>query len=172
MSYDNNAQFYFDGTDDYAITDNMPAMSSWTAETVINLSNYTTSQKVILDINVGLRFEIINGKFNSHFGNGSGWIYTVLPSSFTYTANKYYHVVVTVQSGGSAIMYINGIQDNSTSIGSGTTPTIPMYIGRYTGGTGYEMNGYLPVVKIYNRALTAGEVIDNYNHYKTRFNLP
>jgi hypothetical protein len=47
-----------------------------------------------------------------------------------------------------------------------------MYIGRYTGGTGYEMNGYLPVVKIYNRALTAGEVIDNYNHYKTRFNLP
>jgi hypothetical protein len=171
VSFDSNAQITFDGTDDYIITDNMPAMSNWTTETIINLTNYTTSQKVILDVNLGIRFEINNGRFNSHFGNGSGWVYTNLPSSFTYTANKYYHVVITVQSGGSATMYINGELNNTTSIGTGTTPSVPMYIGRFTGATGYEITGYLPVVKVYNRALSAAEVRQNYNKYKTRFNL-
>jgi hypothetical protein len=171
VSFDSNAQIVFDGTDDYIITGNMPAMSNWTAETIINLTNYTTSQKVILDVNLGIRFEINNGRFNSHFGDGSGWIYTNLPSSFTYTANKYYHVVITVQSGGSATMYINGELNNTTSIGSGTTPSVPMYIGRFTGTSGYEITGYLPIVKIYNRALSAAEVKQNYNKYKSRFNL-
>lgn len=170
MSYDSNGMLYFDGTDDYQVTNNMPAMSNWTAEAVINLSSYTTAQKVILDVNVGIRLEISNGKFNSHFGNGTGWVYTVMPSSFTYTANRYYHVVITVQSGGWATMYINGVIDNAMSIGSGTTPAIPMYIGRYTPG-GYEIAAYLPVVRIYDRALTQGEVTDNFNHYKTRFNI-
>ena len=162
---------FFDGTDDYIITSNMPAMSNWTTETIINLSNYTTSQKVILDVNLGIRFEINNGYFNSHFGNGSGWIYTNLPSTFTYTANTTYHIVVTVQSGGQAKMYINGILNNSTNIGSGTTPSVPLYIGRFTGASGYEIAGTLPVVKIYDRALSSSEVKQNYNKYKTRFNL-
>ena len=171
VSFDSNAQILFDGTDDYIITSNMPAMSNWTTETIINLSNYTTSQKVILDVNLGIRFEINNGYFNSHFGNGSGWIYTNLPSTFTYTANTTYHIVVTVQSGGQAKMYINGILNNSTNIGSGTTPSVPLYIGRFTGASGYEIAGTLPVVKIYDRALSSSEVKQNYNKYKTRFNL-
>ena len=172
VSFDSNAQIVFDGTDDYIITSNIPAMSNWTIETIINLSNYTTSQKVILDVNLGIRFEINNGYFNSHFGDGSGWVYTNLPSTFTYTANTTYHVVVTVQSGGQAKMYINGILNNSTNIGSGTTPSVPLYIGRFTGTTGYEIAGTLPIVKIYNRAISESEVKQNYNKYKTRFNLP
>jgi hypothetical protein len=68
-------------------------------------------------------------------------------------------------------MYINGILDNSGNIGSGTTPTVPLYIGRYSQSPGYEITGVVPVAKIYDRALSAGEVRQNYLHYKTRFNL-
>ena len=171
VSFDSNAQMTFDGTNDYAVTTNMPAMSNWTAEVVINLSNYTTAQKIILDAHLGIRVETSNGYFNSHFGNGSGWVYTNLPSTFTYTANTPYHIVIAVESGGQARMYINGILDNSGNIGSGTTPTVPLYIGRYSQSPGYEITGVVPVVKIYNRALSAGEVRQNYLHYKTRFNL-
>ena len=68
-------------------------------------------------------------------------------------------------------MYIDGVLNTSTSIGSGTTPTVPLYIGTFTSGGSYQMAGYLPVTKIYNRPLTAGEVLNNFNHYKTRFNI-
>ena len=37
--------------------------------------------------------------------------------------------------------------------------------------SGYCFNGQIPVTKIYNRGLTAAEVQQNYNKYKSRFNL-
>jgi hypothetical protein len=171
MSFDSNAQMVFDGTNDYAVTSNIPAMSNWTAEVVMNLSNYTTAQKVILDLNLGIRLETSAGYFNSHFGNGTGWIYTNLPSTSTYTANKYYHIVIAVESGGQAKMYINGILDNSINIGSGTTPTLPLYIGRYSQSSGYEITGTMPVTRIYNRALTAQEVKQNFDFYDARIGI-
>lgn len=38
-------------------------------------------------------------------------------------------------------------------------------------GSGYYPNMELPIFRIYNRALTAQEVKQNYQQYKTRFNL-
>ena len=171
VSFDSNAQMTFDGTDDYVITSNFPQLSNWTTELFLKPTVYTSAQKVILDVNLGIRFEISNGFFNSHFGNGSGWIYTNLPSTTSIAANKWFHVVVTVQSGGQAKVYVNGVLENSTNIGSGTTPNIPLYVGRFTGASGYEFNGEIPVTKIYNRALTADEVTRNFNAIKSRFNI-
>jgi hypothetical protein len=171
VSFDSNAQMTFDGTDDYALTSNFPALSNWSTEVWLNPSVYTSAQKVLLDVNLGIRFEISNGYFNSHFGNGSGWIYTNLPSTTQIAANKWFHVVVTVQSGGQAKVYVNGALENTLSIGSGTTPNIPLYIGRFTGASGYEFNGNLSVVKIYGQALTADQVQRNFNAVKSRFNI-
>ena len=171
VSFDANAQMTFDGTDDYVITSNFPQLSNWTTELFLKPTVYTSAQKVILDVNLGIRFEISNGFFNSHFGNGSGWIYTNLPSTTPIAANKWFHVIVTVQSGGQAKVYVNSVLENSTNIGSGTTPNIPLYVGRFTGASGYEFNGEIPVTKIYNRALTADEVARNYNAIKSRFNI-
>jgi hypothetical protein len=46
-----------------------------------------------------------------------------------------------------------------------------MILGRYYVYGGYNWNGQIAVVKMYNRALSDGEVRDNYAHYKTRFGL-
>jgi hypothetical protein len=155
----------FDGVDDYAVTSNFPSLSNWSTEIWLNPNVYTTAQKVILDVNLGIRFEIINGYFNSHFGNGSGWIYTNLPSTTPIAANTWFHVVVTVDASVNyqAKVYVNGILENTTSTSSGTTPNIPLYIARFTGATGYEFNGKISAIRIYNKALTAAEVLQNYN---------
>jgi hypothetical protein len=50
----------FDGVDDYAVTSNFPSLSNWSTEIWLNPNVYTTAQKVILDVNLGIRFEIIN----------------------------------------------------------------------------------------------------------------
>ena len=167
----NGGSIVFDGVDDYAITGNFPSCANWSTEMFLYPTVFTTSQKVILDVNVGIRFEINNGKFNSHFGNGSSWIYTFLPSTTTFAANTWYHVVVTVQSGGQAKIYVNSVLENTTNIGSGTTPNIPLYIARYTGATGYEFSGRVGVTRIYNKSLSQLEILQNYNATKTRFGL-
>lgn len=171
VSFDSNAKMVFDGTNDYVITSNFPQLSNWTTEVLLKPSVYTSAQKVILDVNVGIRFEISNGFFNSHFGNGNGWIYTNLPSTTPIEANKWFHVTVTVQSGGQAKVYVNGVLENSINIGSGTTPNIPLYIGRYTGTSGYEFNGDVSIVKIYNRTITSTEITNNYLKYKRQYGL-
>lgn len=72
-------------------------------------------------------------------------------------------------------LYLDG---NLWHSGGGLTSSIPslaeVNIGRYTNGSfrGYYYKGNIYVAKIYNRALSAGEVYQNYGHYKTRFNLP
>jgi len=38
-------------------------------------------------------------------------------------------------------------------------------------GDGRRFNGYIPIVKIYNRELSASEVRQNFNAMKSRFGL-
>jgi hypothetical protein len=171
FSLTNGGVIQFDGSDDYAVTGNFPSVSNWSTEMFLYPTVFTTSQRVILDVNLGIRFEITGGKFNSHFGNGGGWIYTNLPSTTTFAANTWYHVVVTVQSGGQAKIYVNGILENTLNIGSGTTPNVPLYIARFTGAGGYEFQGNIGVTRIYNKALSQSEVIQNFNAQKSRYGL-
>jgi hypothetical protein len=169
FSNTNGGIINFDGVDDYAVTSNFPSLSNWSTEMWLNPNVYTTAQRVILDVNLGIRFEISNGFFNSHFGDGSGWIYTNLPSTTQIAPNTWFHVIVTVQSGGQAKVYVNGILENTINIGSGTTPSVPLYIARFTGAGGYEFNGKIANTRIYSKALSSSEVQQNYQSTKDKF---
>lgn len=57
------------------------------------------------------------------------------------------------------------------SYNSGQSSTEKLYWGRYHGGNGYALNGAIYTTKIYNRALTDVEIIQNYNATKSRFSL-
>jgi hypothetical protein len=68
--------------------------------------------------------------------------------------------------------YLNGIQFGVTTsyTASGTTSTFA--IGGYISPLGTQVfTGNIPQVSIYNRALSASEVLQNYNTTKTRFGL-
>jgi len=171
FSPSNGGSIVFDGVDDYAVTSNFPSLSNWSTEMWLNPNVYTTAQRVILDVNLGIRFEISNGFFNSHFGNGSGWIYTNLPSTTQIAPNTWFHVVVTVDASVNyqAKVYVNGVLENTINISSGTTPNVPLYIARFTGAGGYEFNGKIANTRIYNKALTPDEVQQNYQATKDKF---
>jgi hypothetical protein len=66
--------------------------------------------------------------------------------------------------------YFNGIKFGVTTsyIASGTTSNFS--IGSYVGPFGTQVfNGNIANVQIYNRELTAQEVLQNYNALKSRF---
>ena len=98
---------------------------------------------------------------------------TAATSSFINTTN-WAHIVGTYVSGYRAL-YINGVLVSSDTQ-SGTIATnaggmsIGVY-GGYTGSRGYFYNGNLAICRVYNRALSATEVAQNFAAHRGRFNI-
>ena len=73
-----------------------------------------------------------------------------------------------------ANIYLNGINVLTTTIKVNTAYLVELEIGRGgtipTGNNQY-INGNIAQTSIYNRALTAAEVLQNYNTTKSRFGL-
>lgn len=85
------------------------------------------------------------------------------------------HVVCTWDNSGRINMYHNGVIKTQIS-GVGTTwnhGNAALRIGHIYGGMGNPayFSGEIPVVKIYNKALTAEDIANNYNTLKKRFNI-
>ena len=96
--------------------------------------------------------------------------YNTINSITSLQNNVWYHVVGNFDpSGGSTRIYINGSLDNSqssyTNVPSSVTSQI--IIGSYAG----ILDGNIAVAKIYTRALSASEIMQNFQATKTRFGL-
>ena len=168
VSFDSNAQMTFDGTDDILNTGlfsgRNPSTDPFTVEAILK-SNTTSGAKMWIDAtsngsNQRFYSSLDDGGNNPMGIQGTGWTDTN-PST-----TNYIHQII-VMDGSTARSYRNG---SATYTRSYTSYTLigPLKIG---GRSSYNWNGEIPVVKIYNRALSAAEVKQNYLHYKTRFNL-
>jgi len=169
VSFDSNAQMTFDGTSNYI---NIPS------STVFDVSEVTV--EVVVKPNgltqYGFWFEkgAVNTQY-SLFMEGSNIVWRqAVNSQYTATSNMtnnaWNHVVGTFKSG-ERITYVNGVAKTADSLSYTLNVNQGnQFIGSYNSG-GYYYNGQIAIVKVYNRVLTAGEVKQNYNKYKTRFNL-
>jgi len=91
------------------------------------------------------------------------------PTSYL-TVSAWNHIVCTYTSG-TKTSYVNGVQVAQSTGLSGTLVTggTNQYIGRHTGG--YFFNGRIGESRVYNIALSAAQVLQNYNATKGRFGL-
>jgi hypothetical protein len=86
------------------------------------------------------------------------------------SSGLYHHIVVT-KEGSLVTIYVNGNVVVSQTFGSVITQTNnTLYIGSYDGSSNF-FGGIIPVAKIYNRALTAAEVKQNFDFYDARFGI-
>jgi hypothetical protein len=89
-------------------------------------------------------------------------------SSVTLSTNKWYHFVVAMASNNTYQFYMNGRQISSTTYGATIrTGTFDMWLGGDASSESW--NGYIPIARMYNRQLSATEVMQNYNAEKWRF---
>jgi hypothetical protein len=95
--------------------------------------------------------------------------YVATSAAITY--NNYYHIAATKGSGG-LIMYLNGVQSGTTGTSpTGTTNNANNFtIGLQDGGN-WAFSGNIPIVKVYNRALSAAEISQNFNASRGRFGI-
>jgi hypothetical protein len=97
---------------------------------------------------------------------------TFTPSTHL-TVNAWNHIVCTYASGTKTI-YVNGIQRVQQTGLTGTIPTgqTNQYIGKYgNAANNYPFNGRIGESRVYNIALSAAQVLQNYNATKGRFGL-
>jgi hypothetical protein len=191
-SFDANGKPILDGTDDRIdlgnVSDYFPAsVSAVTVEQVFKITSGASG-------NDGPLFE--NYRFNLWYNYSSDVVSLVTRSGppdtpgyqFAVGGNatvvcqsktNYNHVVgiyeTTSATDGRIKLYING-QPAGVYTGTkmGAYPLYGTWIGQsYHGGYGsYKLNGQVDVTKVYTRALTDQEILNNYKHYRGRFSLP
>ena len=111
---------------------------------------------------------IQSNRLYSRISNGTTEYNASMPFSNTSTFNY----AVGTYDGSTLKLYHNGLLVDSTSVSISITysASYPLYIGSY-GGTLFPMRGLINSVQLYNRALTANEIKQNFDTFKTRFDL-
>lgn len=173
LSYDSNAQMSFDGTDDQFIISDPGVGTSFSIEVVIKVDNYSNGPIFISPNSVGI------DHFFSITGSGylrASFIEIADSSSDNYTSTtaintgEYYHVVIS-KTPSNGTIYVNGVaEDSHTPTLSAAAWTGDWRIGARWNNT-YNLNGEIPILKVYNQALTSTEITKNFNAIRSRFGL-
>ncbi len=98
---------------------------------------------------------------------------TITDSSRNYFDNQW-HYVVFINNGLSSSLYVDGILKTAAAApwnGTSPWPTNGLNIGRDNNDAVYYFSGSMAPIKVYNKALTAAEVQQNYLAVKGRFGL-
>lgn len=160
----------FDGVDDYVSTPvarNATTNEDYTISTVFKITSFTSSDMRLLGAINGSTSQLTVGWSNTTLRL---WLQnTWNDTSFTSSTNTVYNLTM-VHGGTTTDVYVNGTF-NST-ITNKTSYFNNLGLGNnfiLTYGTYF--NGNIYTTQVYNRALLASEVLQNYNAQKTRFGL-
>ena len=178
----NNGSIVFDGVDDYVVGNisssifsnssticcwfKRNSMTEWSALFSNNVNSisspiltFISSSSIIGTNQAGINADNIGIDLGDDYLNE--WIYCVL----VYNGS-------TIGSGVNVYAYKKGtLLTASGSLYWNLTTNSQFYVGRHWTAVVQIHDGNIPIVQVYNRALTAQEVLQNYNATKGRFGL-
>ena len=159
-----------------------PGTGDFTFETWVYYSAFAGSSRVIAgktdggnaaDWSYGIRTQS-NGNTYLEVGNGTT---TVTSPTYTVSTGQWYQIVGvwTNVASNSIALYVNGVSigSNSHSFTSVKNSTHPLYFGSFDGGAtfGQWFNGRMGITRMYSSALTASQILQNYNAERTTYGL-
>jgi hypothetical protein len=173
----NGGSIVFDGTNDFIKPPN---------STTLQLTNFTLSSWIKVNIINANQF-IIDTSTEGSFGSGYSyrinsvnkirfWAYNangLLDSNSSIVNGVWYNIVSTYNNTSKLqTIYINGVLDNSNTYSQ--TFVVSNVSNLQIGGSqvlGGYLNGNIAQTSIYNRALSATEVLQNFNATRARFGV-
>ena len=177
----------FDGTDDYVITSNTTydfstnANFTYCAWIYPSFSSTANTGRAVIDftgpgpgfLRSYLRWEGFSSNLGFYFdiasGGGSAWYTGVIP---TFSANTWHHLCFVHNSSNAGTFYFDGaVVSTVNNVATAATVTNNKITIGYGAVNSYYWAGRISNVQIYDRALTASEISQNYNATKTRFGL-
>jgi len=167
----NNGLISFDGTNDYitcGVSSSINAASSaFTWSCWFKSNSISTEQLLFSTVNAsgttGFQIEVYTSKILLAVYPAGTYAF----ANTTLSSNTWYHLSIAYNSG-SIVYYLNGVADGTTSR-TFTAATGPTYISSWAVNSAYYINGYISQVMFYNTALTAAQVLQNYNASRGRY---
>jgi len=174
--------FSFDGTDDYVINSNFN-ITPINNELCISLwyrTSNNANEKMLIDLcgitNTSSNRDFFsirqnwnsNNKISCYFNSTAGFQYVAFPNQVV--TNTWNNIVYS-KVGNTLNAYLNGVSVATQNV-SGNIQTIQRYIIAQDNLFSSNLfSGSIANVMIYNRGLSASEVLQNYNALKGRFGL-
>jgi hypothetical protein len=187
----NGGSIVLDGVDDYVncgnnnsinVTGSGLTLNSWVYRTSLN-SNVNNYRRIIEKAAAypALQYSFVTTPTGSSSGEGrllldlylNGSLPTFVSGSTQLQLNTWYNAVATYD-GSFRRIYLNGVLDGQLATTGNITSTVSnLVLGEYLPGPGttYAWNGRIAQTQIYNRALNASEVLQNFNATRARFGV-
>jgi len=169
----NQGSIVFDGTNDYitcGVSSSINAASTtFTWGCWFKANNIATEQILFSTANASATTGFIIDIYTSKMLLAVYPAGTYAFANTTLSSNTWYYLSVTYNNG-SIAYYLNGMPDGTTSR-TFTAATGPTYISSWAYSAGYFINGNISQVVFYNTALTASQVLQNFNASRGRFSL-
>lgn len=179
----NGGSIVFDGVDDYVVRNSSVntgqdfSVFAWIKPGAINVRNGIVGNSYPYSSGSGWFFSTAtnyNGNLNTFFISiGRDDAYRMASNS-SLTLNTWNYVGGTVTNGGQNIkLYVNGVETGYSG-GILATNTVNYTTQEFNVGRRYSanpepFNGSISIVQIYNRVLSASEILQNYNAQKSRY---
>ncbi len=175
----NQGTIAFDGTNDYVDCGNGLTLSSIGNSTNITAAGWAyftayggggQAYSVITVKGAPWTWLLENPSNTLRFRITAGGSDVNVADTTTHALNTWYYVVGTYD-GSNMKIYVNGVLKNTKAqAGALGTNSFSAKIGTYE-GTNYNLTGRIGIVQIYNRALSADEVSQNFNALRGRFGI-
>jgi hypothetical protein len=180
--------FSYNGTNSQvAVTDSAslePGSGDWTMEVWVNQNS--SGNDVVLgkfdpggtssDVSYSIR--TTNTTYYAQLGSGSGSGSSLYANSTNYTGtiNTWYQIVYVFTNvvANTLETFVNGVSIGSVNhnLNSILNTSANLYLGSYNGGEYSQwFDGKIGITRLYNKALTSTEVLNNYNANKTIYGL-
>jgi hypothetical protein len=166
----NGGSIVFDGSNDFVNLGNTDSTffnqnSPWTIQFSVKVISFPNSFPGFLIKGNSLTTGVLIFYINSNtviwkHNNTETYLTSIVLSNIN-------TLTFTYQGSGNVTAYVNGVFKTTAGTISGTDTTSPLYLGR---GDQFGNHNHYNFLK-YNRALSASEVLQNYNATRTRYGL-
>ena len=168
----NGGSIVFDGSNDYVSTQYNETLNDFTACVWFKANSSTPAAGRILDKDYFFGFWIGKNSNNSANSWGGGVRDTDPPyGRFITLTDNQWHYIVSIRRGTTHTIFGDGISNTISGIVSSTSfSNANLFIGTVSGFSSSSLfNGNISQVKIYNRALSRQEVLQNYMATRIRY---
>ena len=144
------------------------SISFWAKTSTINTRQMMTAVLASSGADASGRFGFgftSSNTFEFYIANGTIFYTNTSVSSISYQDNQWHNYIVVV-NGTSIKLYVDGNTTpiaNLTSTVLGTASSDSLFIGKFGAYPGVYFNGSIDQVRVFNKALSAGEVTTLYN---------
>ena len=179
--FQNNSLYFNSSYSQYASGNDIGTLNTFTIDTWFNLNSLPSTNlnpQIVTNVYTETTIYYTIGFLDNTNINGqawdtkmyggffsSNWYYT---GGFTLSLNYWYNVTLTYDTQ-NLNLYLNGytystLSCNTPAISSGSG----IYIGRRWDNAEY-IDGYIPIVRIYDKVLSQTEILNNFNSINTRY---